>query len=53
MITEQEKIEFGDYVITISTNSECRCDDCYEAARDDYYEALAEERRQERRHGGG
>jgi hypothetical protein len=33
------------------TDSECRCDECEEAARDDYYESRAEERRLERRYG--
>ncbi len=33
------------------SDEDCRCDECEENARADYYEALAEERRQERRHG--
>ena len=31
---------------------DCECDPCREAEVEDYYESLAEERRQERRHGG-
>lgn len=33
-------------------DSECTCGPCKDAAMDDYYESLAEERRLERRHGG-
>ena len=35
------------------SDSECRCEECDEAARDDYYESLREERKERMLNGDG